>query len=295
MSCICKNRRPTAGTGGWGGQHGGCWDRGSQGESLPRQPAHPSSVAKPCTGHHQQPGPGKGPLICSLQAQGDIMRSGRGLSPWQGRQDGVEMCWGRYRLLCPWGRCFCQLWAQLGPAAVLHCAQAQLPPGRAGAAHRSVRAQRSGAAEGASSSRGSPGAAAPPAPELARESRALLWAFPCLTSVRTGHRSTACRLHSPAPACSPPSCGSAAPRRASPRPHTEHLYSPLQSTPVASHRAPPQPRAGHPHSRRCLLQAHTAPRPVPCQSGCAACPHQPHHEVRASLAVADAEAPQESG
>lgn len=198
-----------------------------------KTPARDTAISKkPARGVRQRP------LFCSPGVQGAVVRAGMGLSPWQGKQDGAGRHWGRCGLLCPRGRCFCQLWAQLGPAAALPCAQPRLPPGRAGAARWSVRAQRSGAGERASSSRGGPGSSAGRCPRWLRswhgEGRALLLAVPCVTSVCCGVQehsllAAGCTAQALPAACLPTGAW----------PHAGHPPGPMHSIPMALHRASP--------------------------------------------------------
>lgn len=151
------------------------------------------------------------------------MRAGLWLSPWQGRQDVAERRWSRCEQLCPWGRCFGQLRSQLGPAAAPALRAAPVPPGRAGAARRSVRAQRSGAGERASSA-GQPGQPRGPA---------LLLAFTRGHLRALGSRSTACWL----PAAQRPRPAACLPAGA--WPHAGHPHGPAEGIPAAPDRTPP--------------------------------------------------------
>lgn len=141
-------------------------------------PSFPGGTCEPAPRTRQ------GPLLCFPGYVGAVVRAGKGLSPWQGRQAGVGVHWGRSELLCPWGRslaCCKHSWDQL-PCCLVHslgCHQAQ--EGLCTGAR--VRAQRSGAGERASFKRYPCGMLTPQDPVLAQGALVLPLALPWLISV----------------------------------------------------------------------------------------------------------------
>ena len=121
---------------------------------------------------------------------------------------------------------------------------------------------------------GRPGQLCGPLPPLAPE---LARGRPCPAAGRSlrdicvlwgaGAQPAGCRLHSPGPACSLPSYGSVAPRRASSWPHAQHPHGPTQSIPIAPHRASPHPKQSIPVAPRRASPRRASPQPKPPAAG----------------------------